>query len=101
MKKNLARKAVLQPFPVLRQIGLSSACMQRLERYRSKHERLSHTVGVLSWPDGTWCAVAMHTEKLGHVTIDDGQKTDAYEDACSMIDAGYLPLLSLRWEFHA
>ena len=101
MRRRIAHKAVFQPFSILRQIGLSSVCMQRLERFRTKHERCNRVVGVLSWPDGTWCALAMHTETCGAVVIDEGQKIEAYEDARLQLNGGFLPLLSLRWEFHA
>lgn len=101
MTRRIAKKAVLKPFSVLRKIGLSAKCMQRLERYRTKHERLQRVVGVLRWPDGTWCALALHSEKLSALIIDEGQQEAAYEDARSMIEGDFLPLLSLRWELHA
>ena len=101
MTRLIAKKAVLKPFSVLRKIGLSATCMQRLERYRTKHERLRRVVGVLRWPDGTWCALALHSERLSALIIDEGQQEAAYEDARSMIEGDFLPLLSLRWELHA
>lgn len=101
MRRHIARRAVLKPFSILREVGLSSTYMQRLERYRTKHERLNRVVGVLIWPDGTWCALAMHTEIFSAVTIDDDQQSDAYEDARSRLDGGFLPLISLHWNFHA
>lgn len=101
MRRTVANKAELRPFSVLRKIGLSASHMQRLERYRSKHERLNRVVGVLRWPDGTWCALAIHSEKFNAVIVDEGQQAAAYEDARSMIDGDFLPLLSLRWETHA
>lgn len=101
MRKHIAHRAALKPFSVLREVGLSSVYMQRLERYRTKHERLNRVVAVLNWPDGTWCALAMHTENFSAVIIDEGQKNDAYEDARSCLDGGYLPLISLHWKFHA
>lgn len=101
MTRRIAEKALLAPFSVLRKIGFSTTCMQRLERYRTKHERLHRVVGVLRWPDGTWCALAFHSERLSAEVIDEGQQKSAYEDARSMIDADFLPLLSLRWEVHA
>ena len=101
MSRFIAHMAILQPFSILRRVGLSSVCMQRLERYRTRHERLNRVVGVLSWPDGTWCVLAMHTEKFSAVVIDEGQKVEAYEDARSCLDGDYLPLISLVWEFHA
>jgi hypothetical protein len=101
MRRLIAHRAALKPFSVLREIGLSANHMQRLERYRTKHERLHRVVGVLQWPDGTWCALAIHSEKFSAVIFDDGQNLAAYEDARSMIDGDFLPLLSLRWEVHA
>jgi len=101
MKRIPYLNAVIQPFSILRQIHFSSRSMQRLERYRTKHERLDRAVAIISWPDGTWCALAMHIEKLSAVSFDGDQKQDAYEEARSMIDSGYLPLLSLRYELHA
>jgi len=101
MRRTVANTAELRPFSVLRKIGLSSSHMQRLERYRSKHERLNRVVGVLRWPDGTWCVLAIHSEKFNAVIVDEGQQAAAYEDARSMIDGDFLPLLSLRWETHA
>jgi hypothetical protein len=92
---------VLQPFSILRQVGFSPLYMQRLERYRSRQEKRSRVVGVLSWPDGTWCAITFRIEKFNAVTVDEGQQADAYEDARAMIDGDFLPLLSLRWEVHA
>ncbi|MCY1452266.1 hypothetical protein D9M71_691760 [compost metagenome] len=58
-------------------------------------------IGVLSWADGTWCALSLHCEKTGAVVVDEGQQTHAYEDASTMLSSGFLPLLSLRWEAHA
>lgn len=101
MRASVAQKAALHPFSLLRQIGLSPATMQRLIRYRNKHESLGRAVVVMTWPDGTWGVLAMHTEKFSLVAIDDDQKAAAYEDARSMNEDGYLPLLNLRWEFHA
>lgn len=91
----------MRPFSILRQVGFSARYMQRLERYRSRQEKQSRVVGVLSWPDGTWCAITFHTEKFNAVTVDEGQQAAAYEDARAMIDGDFLPLLSLRWEVHA
>lgn len=101
MRRTVASTAELRPFSVLRKIGLSTSHMQRLERYRSKHERLNRVVGVLRWRDGTWCALAIHSEKFNAVIVDEGQQAAAYEDARAMIDGDFLPLLSLRWEVHA
>ena len=101
MSRSIANQALMHPFSVLRCIGFSSATMQRLERYRSRHGKQGRVVSVLSWADGTWCALALHCENIGAVIVDEGQQTDAYEDARSMIHDGFLPLLNLRWETHA
>lgn len=101
MTRRIAEKTLLAPFSVLRKIDFSTTHMQRLEGYRTKHESLQRVVGVLRWPDGTWCALALHRERFSAVVIDEGQQKSAYEDARSMIDADFLPLLSLRWEVHA
>ena len=101
MRASVAHKATLHPFSLLQEIGLSQAAMQRLIRYRNKHESLGRAVAVMTWPDGNWGVLAMHTEKLSLVAIEDDQKAAAYEYARSMIEGGYLPLLHLRWEFHA
>ncbi|MGG7673469.1 hypothetical protein PS718_04005 [Pseudomonas fluorescens] len=101
MKFKIASKAVMHPFSVLRRIGFSSQTMQRFERFRSREEKKGRVVSILKWADGTWCILALHCEKLGFVVVDEGQQIDAYEDARSLIDGDFLPLLSLRWEAHA
>ncbi len=101
MSHKTANNALMHPFSVLRRIGFSSRVMQRLERYRSQQDRQGRVVSVLSWADGTWCALSLHCEKTGAVVVDEGQQADAYEDARSMLSGGFLPLLSLRWEAHA
>jgi hypothetical protein len=101
MNRKIADNALMQPFSVLRRIGFSTRLMQRLERHRCQQEKRGRVVSVLSWADGTWCALSLHCEKTGAVTVDEGQQTQAYEDARSMLSGGFLPLLSLRWEAHA
>ncbi|XSS62405.1 hypothetical protein ACP9OK_26795 [Pseudomonas sp. B11] len=101
MKKPIGHRAVLQPFSVLRKIGFSSRCMQRLERYRTEQARRNHVVAVMSWADGTWCALALPSMPPHAVIVDEGQQIDAYEDARSCIEGDFLPLLSLRREVHA
>lgn len=101
MNRQIADKALMHPFSVLRRIGFSPRLMQHLERYRSQQDKQGRVVSVLSWADGTWCALSLHCEKIGAVIVDEGQQTQAYEDACSMLSGGFLPLLSLRWEAHA
>ncbi|NMZ43005.1 hypothetical protein [Pseudomonas proteolytica] len=101
MSKKIADNALIHPFSVLRRIGFSPRLMQRLERYRSQQDKQGRVVSVLSWADGTWCALSLHCEKIGAVIADEGQQTQAYEDARSMLSGGFLPLLSMRWEAHA
>jgi len=101
MSRKTANHALMHPFSVLRRIGFSSRVMQCLERYRSQQDSQGRVVSVLSWADGTWCALSLHCEKIGAVVVDEGQQVDAYEDARSMLSGGFLPLLSLRWEAHA
>ncbi|AHZ71709.1 hypothetical protein OU5_4630 [Pseudomonas mandelii JR-1] len=101
MSRKIANKALMHPFSILRQIGFSPRLMQRLERYRSQQDKQGRVVSVLSWADGTWCALSLHCEKTGAVIVDEGQQAEAYEDARSMLQGGFLPLLSLRFDFHA
>ena len=101
MSQKTANNALMHPFSVLRRIGFSPCVMQRLERYRSQQDKQGRVVSVLSWADGTWCALSLHCEKTGVVVVDEGQQVDAYEDARSMLSGGFLPILSLRWEAHA
>lgn len=101
MNRKIADDALMHPFSVLRRIGFSPRLMQRLERHRSRQEKQGRVVSVLSWADGTWCALSFHCEKTGAVVVDEGQQTHAYEDARSMLSGGFLPLISLRWEAHA
>lgn len=101
MTRKTADNALMHPFSVLRRIGFSPRVMQRLERYRSRQDKKGRVVSVLSWADGTWCALSLHSEKVGAVVVDEGQQNQAYEDARSMLNGGFLPLLSLRWEAHA
>ncbi|AZE25776.1 MULTISPECIES: hypothetical protein [Pseudomonas] len=101
MSRKIANKALMHPFSILRQIGFSPRLMQRLERYRSLQDKQGRVVSILSWADGTWCALSLHCEKTGAVIVDEGQQAEAYEDARSMLQGGFLPLLSLRFEFHA
>ncbi|WNZ79325.1 hypothetical protein [Pseudomonas sp. P105] len=101
MSRKIANEALMHPFSILRQIGFSPRLMQRLERYRSQQDKQGRVVSVLSWADGTWCALSLHCEKTGAVIVDEGQQAEAYEDARSMLQGGFLPLLSLRFDFHA
>jgi len=101
VSRSIANQALMHPFSVLHRIGFSATTMQRLERYRSRQDKQGRVVSVLSWADGTWCALALHCKNIGAVIVDEGQQTEAYEDARSMLDEGFLPLLNLRWEAHA
>ncbi|WP_025109232.1 hypothetical protein [Pseudomonas sp. H1h] len=101
MSHKTANNALMHPFSILRRIGFSPCVMQRLERYRSQQDKQGRVVSVLSWADGTWCALSLHCEKTGAVVVDDSRQADAYEDARSMLSGGFLPLLSMRWEAHA
>ncbi|WP_439125502.1 MAG: hypothetical protein ACNJA3_05060 [Pseudomonas rhizophila] len=101
MSRKIANKALMHPFSILRQIGFPPRLMQRLERYRSQQDKQGRVVSILSWADGTWCALSLHCEKTGAVIVDEGQQAEAYEDARSMLQGGFLPLLSLRFDFHA
>jgi hypothetical protein len=101
MSRKIANEALMHPFSILRQIGFPPRLMQRLERYRSLQDKQGRVVSILSWADGTWCALSLHCEKTGAVIVDEGQQAEAYEDARSMLQGGFLPLLSLRFEFHA
>ena len=100
MSKKIADNALIHPFSVLRRIGFSPRLMQRLERYRSQQDKQGRVVSVLSWADGTWCALSLRCDKTGVVIVDEGLQTQAYEDARSMLSGGFLPLLSMRWEAH-
>ena len=101
MIRKIASEALMHPFSILRRIGFSPRLMQRLEHYRSQQEKQGRVVGVLSWADGTWCAVSVPNEAPRAVIVDEGQQIDAYEDARSCLDGDFFPLLSLRWEANA
>jgi len=101
MSQEIVDNALMHPFSILRRIGFSPCLMQRLERYRSQQDKQGRVVSVLSWADGTWCALSLRCEKTGAVIVDEGLQTQAYEDACPMLSGGCLLLLSLRWEAHA
>lgn len=92
---------VPQSFEVLRQVGFSSTCMQRLERYRRRQQERGAAVLVLSWRDGTWCVLALHLPPLCPPVLAREQIADAYAEAFEWIAAGKLPLLVLRPIFHA
>ncbi|RRV39829.1 hypothetical protein EGJ86_10375 [Pseudomonas sp. o96-267] len=87
-----------QPFEIIHQIGFSAACIRRLERYRRRQVERGAQVLVLSWPDGTWCVLALHLPPLIAAALTTEQMADAYTEARQMIAGGYLPLLTLRLE---
>ena len=94
-----ACRGMPQPFEVLRRVGLSSACMRRLERYGRSKQRQG--AAVLSWPDGTWCVLALHLPLLSAQVLTSEQIADAYACAFEWIAANTLPLLVLRPTFQA
>lgn len=96
-----ARRGVPQSFEVLRRVGLSSTCMHRLERYRRRQQKQGAAVLVLSWPDGTWCVLALHLPPLCPPVLTSEQIADAYTRAFEWIAANKLPLLVLRPIFQA
>lgn len=96
-----ACRGVPQSFEVLRRVGLSSAYMRRLERYRRRQQKQGAAVLVLSWPDGTWCVLALHLPPLCPPVLTSEQIADAYTCAFEWIAAGKLPLLVLRPIFQA
>jgi hypothetical protein len=75
--------------------------MQRLERYRQRRAKQGASIEVLSWPDGTWCVLALHAGPLGIVALDDEHQHELYQNAGMMIRDGCLPLLALRFDPHA
>ncbi|MDP3845526.1 MAG: hypothetical protein Q8R10_03775 [Pseudomonas sp.] len=97
----LPRAGRLHPFSLIRQAGVSAACLQRLERYRRKRERQGAAVLLLSWPDGTWCVLALHAGHLRAVLLSDEQKADAYRQASELTNVNRLPLLAIRFDSHA
>lgn len=101
MNISLIRKSTINPFEILREIGFSATRMKRLEKLRQRHEALGHALMVLSWPDGIWCVLILHTERLGAVALDDFEKAEAYHDARQMVCENITPILYLRFELHA
>lgn len=96
-----ACRGLPQPFEVLRWVGLSSACMRRLERYRCRQQKRGAAVLVLSWPDGTWCVLALYLPPLSAPVLTSEQIADAYTCAFEWIATNKLPLLVLRPIFQA
>ena len=93
--------AQLHPFGIIHRIGLSQAGRTRLDRYRRKRERQGAVLVILSWVDGTWCALALHTRHLPVAVLGDEQKAAAYHEARALIESCYLPLLALRFDSNA
>ena len=90
-----ACRGVPQSFEVLRRVGLSSACVHRLERYRRRQQKRGAAVLVLSWPDGTWCVLALHLPSLCPPVLTSERIADAYTCAFEWLAANRLPLLVL------
>ena len=101
MNRSLIRKTTINSFEILREIGFSATRMKRFEKLRQRHEALGHALMVLSWPDGIWCVLILHTERLGAVVLDDFDKAEAYHDARQMACENITPILHLRFEPHA
>lgn len=101
MNMCLIRKTTISPFEILREIGFSASRMRRFEKLRQRHEAMGRTPMVLSWPDGIWCVLILHTERLGVVVLDDVEKAEAYHDARQMVCESITPILHLRFELHA
>lgn len=92
-----ACRGVPQSFEVLRRVGLSGTCMRRLERYRRRQQKQGAAVLVLSWPDGTWCVLALHLPPLCPPVLTSEQIADAYTCAFEWLAANKLPLLVLTF----
>jgi len=94
-------KANIRPFQVLRKIGFSASRIARFERLRRHHEALGRALIVVSWPDGVWCVLILHTERFGAVVLDEQEKFYAYHEARQMVSESITPVLHLRHEIHA
>lgn len=93
--------ARLHPFGIIHQIGLSQTSRTRLDRYRHKRERQGAAMVILSWGDGTWCALALHADHPPAAVLGNEQKAAAYREARTLIGRGCLPLLALRFDSNA
>ena len=98
---SLPQKATIRPFQVLRKIGFSPSRITRFERLRRRHEALGRALIVVSWPDGVWCVLILHTERFGAVALDEQEKFYAYHEARQMVSESIAPILHLRHEIHA
>lgn len=94
-------KVTIWPFRVLRKIGFSASRITRFERLRRRNEALGRALIVVSWPDGVWCVLILHTERLGAVALDEQEKFYAYHEARQMVSESIAPILHLRHEIHA
>lgn len=97
----LPQKAIIRPYRVLRKIGFSASRIARFERLRRRHEALGRALIVVSWPDGVWCVLILHTEWFGAVALDQLEKSYAYREARQMVSESITPILHLRYEIHA
>ena len=97
----LPQKAIIRPFRVLRKIGFSASRIARFERLRRRHEARGRALIVVSWPDGVWCVLILHTEWFGAVALDQLEKSYAYREARQMVSESITPILHLRYEIHA
>ena len=97
----LPQKAIIRPFRVLRKIGFSASRIARFERLRRRHEARGRALIVVSWPDGVWCVLILHTEWFEAVALDQLEKSYAYREARQMVSESITPILHLRHEIHA
>ena len=97
----LPQKAIIRPFRVLRKIGFSASRIARFERLCRGHEALGRALIVVSWPDGVWCVLILHTEWFGAVALDQLEMSYAYREARQMVSESITPILHLRHEIHA
>ena len=97
----LPQKAIIRPFRVLRKIGFSASRIARFERLRRRHEARGRALIVVSWPDGVWCVLILHTEWFRAVALDQLEKSYAYREARQMVSESITPILHLRHEIHA
>lgn len=97
----LPQKAIIRPYRVLRKIGFSASRIARFERLRRRHEARGRALIVVSWPDGVWCVLILHTEWFGAVALDQLEKSYAYREARQMVSESITPILHLRHEIHA
>ena len=97
----LPQKAIIRPYRVLRKIGFSASRIARFERLRRRHEARGRALIVVSWPDGVWCVLILHTEWFEAVALDQLEKSYAYREARQMVSESITPILHLRHEINA